>query len=160
MKEKVYIVETARRAWLMNIINFYGLLFILPYYILPGIGILYVLIYMLTMATVGAFASTKLSVYLTRKFCRELTMDIVGGNILPIAYRALYGFAIPFVSLIFIPIIITTTLVIDAISVSILFKLMVIFIIDLILVFIFVYKNIRIVNVRINEILRYLRSRR
>ncbi len=157
MKEKVYLIETARRAWLMNIINFYGLLFILPYYLLSRFDIRLMLVYMIFMASAGVFLAVKLSILLTKKFRKQLSLDMLKRNILRIAYGAFYGFSIPLVSLVFIPILITITLTINVIEASLAIKLFIVFIVDYVLVFIFAYKNIKIVNSKINEILECLR---
>jgi len=158
MKKKAYLIETVRRAWLMNIINFYGLIFILPYYILSNLGPNVLLIYALFLVSIGVFLAIKLSLFMTRKFRQRLLSDMKAKNVLSLAYKSFYGMTIPFVSLIFIPIIITITVAINIIPLSMGLKLVIIFIVDMILVFLFVYRNVSIVNSKIKEVLSYLRS--
>jgi len=158
MKRKAYLIETVRRAWLMNIINFYGLIFILPYYILSNFGPDVLIIYAFILVSIGVLLAIKLSLLMTEKFKRRLLRDMGSKNVLSIAYKSLYGMSIPFVSLIFIPIIITVTIAINIIPLSMGLKLVIIFIVDMILVFLFVYRNVSIVNSKIKEVLSYLRS--
>jgi len=160
MKEKAYLVECVRRAWLMNLINFYGLLFILPYYMIIGGGAIYILVYVFIIVSLGALIVIKLSIYLTRKFRDNLMRAIEQKNILALAYNAFYGVTIPYVSLLFIPLIVTITMAVGLLEVNVYLRVFIVFTVVMILVILFTYRNIRIVSTNIDRILSYLRSTR
>ena len=158
LKGKAYLVESVRRAWLMDIINMYGLLFVLPYYILVGYGMIEILVYTLVLILVGSYVLLKMSIRLTLGFKAEMLKDIERKNIMHLAYRAFYGAVIPQISLIFIPIMITATMAIGLIEISIYFKIAIIFLILFAFIVVFTYRNVRVVSANIHKILEYLKS--
>ncbi len=158
MKEKAYLVESVRRGWLMNIINMYGLLSILPYYILIGRGMIDVLVYSLILISAGSLILLKASIRLTSKFKAKMLRDIQGKNIMRLAYGGFYGFIIPQVSLIFIPIMITVTMAVSMMDVVIYLKVAIISVVLFVLIVLFTYRNVRIVSANIHRMIEYLKS--
>lgn len=158
MKEKAYLVESIRRAWLMNIINFYGLIILLPFYILTRGGVLLVFIYALILSTVGIMVIVKLSVRSARRFRIRVMDEINRRDILSIAYNAFYGVLIPQVSLLFVPIIITVTMAVSIVDIPVYIRIISIFTVFLALVLGFTYRNVRVIRMNIDYIFRYLRS--
>jgi len=158
VKEKAYLVESIRRAWLMNIINFYGLIILLPFYILTRGGVLLVFIYALILSTVGIMVIVKLSVRSARRFRIRVMDEINRRDILSIAYNAFYGVLIPQVSLLFVPIIITVTMAVSIVDIPVYIRIISIFTVFLALVLGFTYRNVRVIRMNIDYIFRYLRS--
>lgn len=158
MKEKIYLVENTRRGWVMNIINLYGLIFLLPYYILDIISTFYVLIYSIIFITVMPYIASKISLYLAREFKKRLLYNLAKGNLLIISFLGLYGEVVPQVSLLFIPLMILVSLLINFFIGDPFLKLFLTFILFFGLVYFFTYRNVKIVKTRLNDILAYIRS--
>ncbi len=158
-KRKVLLIENARRGWLMNIINFYGLLFVLPYYVLGLVDTKYMFAYFMFLVSGGALLAARLSMCISRRFESEV-YEGMSGRMLPLVYLSLYGHVIPHVSLIFIPIMIVLSLMMASVGAPMYLRLLALFVVFFILILIFTYRNLRVVNTEMREILRYVRSGR
>lgn len=158
MKEKIFLVENARRGWIMNIINIYGLIFLLPYYVLDIISPFYVFLYSITFVIAMPYIASKVSLHLTREFRKKLISNLAQRNLLIVSYLGLYGEVIPQVSLLFVPIMIFLSLVINFFVMNPFLKLFLTFILFFGLVYFFTYRNIKVVKTRLNDILAYIRS--
>ncbi|MEX0567646.1 MAG: hypothetical protein Q6363_000600 [Candidatus Njordarchaeota archaeon] len=158
MKEKIFLVENARRGWIMNIINIYGLIFLLPYYVLDIISPFYVFLYSIIFVIAMPHIASKVSLHLTREFRKKLISNLSQRNLLIVSYLGLYGEVIPQVSQLFVPIMISLSLVINFFVMNPFLKLFLTFILFFGLVYFFTYRNIKVVKTRLNDILAYIRS--
>lgn len=141
--KKLVVVENIRRAWLSNIINFYPLLFVLPFYLLVPIkNILNVLLYSYVAVLAGSYVVFRIALKLQKNFVDDLERGLGDKMSLDLVFYTIYGDCEPRVMRFFVPFMIFMTALVGYIVTNFVLQVMLIFTLIFIIIFSVTYRNV------------------